>query len=93
MLGPARYQVNLFKGATALWVLLLMGYFRNWSPAMWLYLCLHGSYGLCWILKDLSFPDPRLKNSMSAGSHIILFLLLAGYWAIPVPLALGLGLQ
>ena len=89
---PMRYTVNFFKGFTFLWVFFLMWAFHNRSMVMWLYLCLHGSYGICWVVKDLVFPDGRGKIMGSLGSHLVLVVLLMGYWCIPVPLAMRYGL-
>lgn len=88
-----RYQLDLFKGATFLWVLLLMHLFQNYSSAMYLYLFLHGSYGICWVIKDFWFPDTRVLQKGSLGSNAVLFLLLTSYWIIPVPLAAGYGVN
>lgn len=87
-----RIQVNFFKGSTFLWVLWLMNYFQNYSPAMWLYLFLHGTYGVCWLIKDFWFTDARLLQRGSVGSQCVLFALLASYWMIPLPLAAGYGI-
>lgn len=59
---------------------------------MCLYLFLHGSYGICWVVKDLWFPDARLMRKGSIGSQVVLFILLVLYWMIPVPLAAGYGI-
>jgi hypothetical protein len=56
-----RHVINFFKGTTFLWVLFLMQTYNNYSTGMYLYLCLHGSYGMFWVLKDLTFPDPRFN--------------------------------
>jgi hypothetical protein len=60
---------------------------------MYLYLFLHGSYGIFWVLKDIFFPDPRFKSQSSLGSLVLIFLFLTLYWLIPVPLAAGLGVS
>ena len=65
--------------------------FNNYSTSMYLYLFLHGSYGIFWVLKDIIFPDPRFKNQATVGSLILTFLFLTLYWLIPLPLAAGLG--
>lgn len=88
---PFRYCINIFKGSTFLWVLLLMYHFQNYSTGMWLYFFLHGSYGLAWLAKDLVFPDRRFLEPAALGSNIICFLLLTCYWLIPLPLAAGYG--
>lgn len=89
---PFRVQVNFFKGTTFLWVWCLMHYFLNYSTSMYLYLFLHGSYGICWVIKDVWFPDARLMQKGSIGSQIVLCILLCSYWMIPVPLAAGYGI-
>jgi hypothetical protein len=60
---------------------------------MYLYLFLHGTYGICWLIKDLWFPDARLLQKGSIGSQCALFLLLCSYWMIPLPLAAGYGIS
>jgi hypothetical protein len=67
--------------------------FHNHSTGMWLYLCLHGSYGFFWVLKDLSFPDSRFDRKASLGSMLLVFLFLTLYWFISVPLAAGYGVS
>ena len=90
---PIRYQVNFFKGCTFLWILLLIYYFKNTSKGILLYLLLHGSYGIFWVLKDLFFPDARALKQATIGSHLLLSVLLGSYWAIPLPLVLGYGIS
>lgn len=53
----ASYIANFFKGNTILFLLTLMIYYDNFSKRNIIYTALHGSYGLLWILKDLTFPD------------------------------------
>lgn len=93
MLMPIRYQVNFFKGCTLIWLIFLMYYFNNTSTGMYLYLFLHGTYGILWIIKDFWFPDERAQKPGSVGSHLVLFALLTAYWMIPVPLAMGYGVS
>ena len=59
---------------------------------MWVYLFMHGSYGICWVVKDVIFPDEKGKVKGSLLSHLTLIVLLLGYWCIPVPLAMRYGL-
>ncbi len=53
----------------AIYIIILMFYYQNFSQAMFTYLLLHGSYGklvdlvvyvigIFWIIKDIIFPDP-----------------------------------
>ena len=52
-----RYYVNLTKGLMVPYIYSLMVYFDNFSLGCWLYLALHGSYGLIWVTKDMILPD------------------------------------
>jgi len=45
------------------------------------------------LIKDIIFPDARFMEMASVGSNLICFIFLVGYWLIPVPLALGLGIN
>lgn len=60
---------------------------------MWLYLFLHGSYGICWIIKDCIYPDAKVLLPASVGSQCLLFFILIVYWMIPLPLAAGYGIS
>jgi hypothetical protein len=90
---PLRYIINLFKGCTFLWVLFLMHMFNNYTPGMYLYLLLHGSYGIFWVIKDITFPDPRFGSKASVGSLMLTCVFLTMYWLIPLPLAARLGIS
>ena len=87
------YLVNLMKGSTFLWVLFLAYYFDNYSTGMLVYFCLHGSYGIAWLVKYFYFPDPRGNRRGTLLSQLALFVLLGAYWMIPVPLAMGKGVS
>ena len=89
---PMRWTVDFFKGFIFLWILFLMYAFQNRTLTMWVYLFMHGSYGIIWVFKDFLFPDERGKVKGSLGSHLVLCIVLFGYWCIPVPLAMRYGL-
>lgn len=76
--------VNLHKGTTFLVVGLLMLYFQNLSISALLYLALHGSYGLMWLLKNRWFPDKQWEAPISIRYAIIVFTSLGLYWVAPV---------
>ncbi len=44
-----RHAINAHKGSTFVVVLLGMQYFDNCSLGPWIYLALHGCYGLLWL--------------------------------------------
>jgi protein-S-isoprenylcysteine O-methyltransferase Ste14 len=73
--------INIQKGATALFLGFLIWWFGNWSTAAWIYLALHGTYGIVWLMKDRAFPDPRWQRPATiAGGINAIVLVLAWYW-------------
>ena len=68
---------------------LLMIYFNNYSKGAYIYLSLHGTYGLIWLLKDMTFPDKSMHVKtclLPAGALISLLLL---YWGIGFEMMYG----
>lgn len=85
--GPRPWKlawvVNAQKAGTFLAIGAMMAWYGNDSTAAWIYLALHGSYGLAWILKDLAFPDPAWQQRVTIGGGLNAFLLVLGwYWFI-----------
>jgi protein-S-isoprenylcysteine O-methyltransferase Ste14 len=82
---PLNWVINLQKGGTLPFVLLLMVAFHNHTPTAWTYAALHGSYGLIWLLKEMIFPDVGWARKVTIGGAINGFVLvLALYWLAPV---------
>ena len=96
---PSRHTINFFKGATLPFCLLLI-YLSDYSktvaqsnsifdfcPSLLrsiVYTVLHGSYGLLWLMKDYTFPDPAWSYPQTIGSFIITLIVLGpGYWSMP----------
>jgi hypothetical protein len=67
--------------------------FNNYCKGMYLYLFLHGTYGIAWLFKDIVFPDATFKQMASVGSLMVIVCLLILYWSMPVTIAIGLGIQ
>ena len=79
-----KHVINLQKGGTFLYVLALMNYFKNYNKTAYLYLSLHGTYGLIWLLKDRVIPDIGWERKTTILSSIVSFLLVLGpYWVSP----------
>ncbi len=57
--------INLHKGSTAPFVAALMWGYQNFSLAAWVYLALHGTYGILWLLKDQLYPDKQWEAEIS----------------------------
>ena len=63
-----KHFIDSHKGATAPAVLLLIWYFGQWENATaWIYLAIHGTYGIMWVLKSTIFPDKPGNQSAPSG--------------------------
>ena len=81
----AAWVINLQKGGTLPFVLALMWRYDVWTPTAWTYAALHGSYGLCWLLKDRAFPDPNWERRVTFGGAFVMWATVLGlYWIAPV---------
>jgi protein-S-isoprenylcysteine O-methyltransferase Ste14 len=84
------WVINLHKLLIIPVVALLMVRFDNYSAVAWIYLALHGSYGLCWLLKHAAFRDPKWETRVTLGGAVFTFILLATYWVAPFLLISGI---
>lgn len=76
--------INLQKGGTLVFVLALMWFHHVWTPTAWIYLGLHGSYGLIWLLKEAIFPDPSWQKKITFAGAVNAWLFVLGlYWIAP----------
>lgn len=87
--GPRPFRmavwINVQKAGTAPFVFLLMSLYDDWSPDAWVYLALHGTYGVCWLLKDMVFPDPNWDARITILGGINSWLFVLGlYWVAPI---------
>tara|TARA_Y100000589_G_C27164301_1_gene634121 strand:+ start:182 stop:736 length:555 start_codon:yes stop_codon:yes gene_type:complete len=60
-----------------------MAIYDNFSTPAWIYLSLHGTYGLLWLLKENLFPDPYFKDKINIYTAIFGFIFLGSYWIAP----------
>jgi hypothetical protein len=77
--------INFQKGGTFLFLGALMWLYSGRTPsatstAAWIYLAMHGTYGLTWLLKDLTFPDPNWQVRITLGSSVYALIGLGLYW-------------
>lgn len=77
----AAWVINFHKAGTFPFLLLLAWVYGNPSPSAWVYIALHGSYGIAWILKDMAFPDRNWQRRVPIIGGFNLFLFALGwYW-------------
>lgn len=78
-----KHSINLHKGTTGLLVVGLMVGYHNFSIGPWVYLAIHGTYGLLWLLKDRIYPDKQWEKEIPIGLGVGTFILLGLYWVAP----------
>jgi protein-S-isoprenylcysteine O-methyltransferase Ste14 len=61
-----------------------MAIYDQWqNPTAWIYLALHGTYGLLWVLKSQLFPDRQWQQSTGLGYGLVIWASLTLYWIAP----------
>src|SRR3546814_11424877 len=69
------WVINTQKAGTFLFLGALMFFYASRTPtatslAAWIYLAMHGSYGLVWLHKALAFPDPGWQKRVTWGAAL-----------------------
>lgn len=83
-----RHFIDSHKAATGPFVLLLMALYSQWhNPTAWVYLALHGGYGVLWVLKSRFFPDKQWEQSADWRFALMAWGGLSVYWVAPWLLA------
>lgn len=76
--------IDLHKALVIPVVAGLMWFFQNGSTDAYVYLGLHGSYSLLWLLKQQTYRDVRFDQRIHPlFAFFFLFLPLAGYYVAP----------
>ena len=77
------WVINFQKAGTFLFVAWLMWFYQNFNTAAYVYLALHGGYGLVWLIKDVCFPDAGWQKKVTLGAGLVAFFgVLFWYWVI-----------
>lgn len=79
-----RHFIDSHKGLTGPAVLAMMAYHHQWdNPTAWVYLALHGTYGLLWILKSRLFGDRQWDQPTTLRYGLTIWAGLSLYWYGP----------
>jgi steroid 5-alpha reductase family enzyme len=89
-----KYFIDTHKGIIFLVILAMMCFFQRWQDTTaWIYLALHGTYGILWVLKSRIFPDKTWEKPASLSWGI--FVAWGGltlYW-LPALLLMWTGVE
>jgi protein-S-isoprenylcysteine O-methyltransferase Ste14 len=76
-----KHIIDTNKGITFLVILVMMAIYHQWqNPTAWVYLALHGTYGLLWVLKSNIFPDASWERRTSPWFGLVSWFSLVLYW-------------
>ena len=78
-----KHPINLHKFLTFGVILGLMAVYQNFTMAAWIYLALHGTYGIMWLIKDRLYPDKQWEEEIPVVTVVITFLVVGLYWVAP----------
>lgn len=78
-----KYSINAHKFLTFAVILGLMFFYDNFTLAPWVYLALHGTYGIMWLIKDSLYPDRQWEQEVPIPLGIFTFFLVSIYWVAP----------
>lgn len=87
---PAHLLIDAHKAATGPFVALLMWLYGNTDTVVWVYLGLHGGYGVVWVLKDAALPDRSFRRAVTPAGALAILGFLSLYWVAPFLLVSGL---
>ena len=74
-----KHFIDSNKGITFLVLIGMIIYYRQWNnPTAMIYLALHGTYGLMWVMKSCIFPDKQWEQHTSLWFGMLAWLALEG---------------
>ena len=77
-----KYIIDFTKSVTWVVVLALIYCFNQTENlTAWIYFCLHGSYGIMWVMKSNIFPDKSWEQGASIPYALFMLFGLMVYWS------------
>ncbi|MBV67886.1 MAG: hypothetical protein CMG26_05980, partial [Candidatus Marinimicrobia bacterium] len=79
-----KHFIDAHKGITFIYILALIYFYNAYSNiTIWVYLGLHGTYGVLWVLKSMIFPDKSWERRTGLLYGIVILCGLSLYWLSP----------
>lgn len=77
--------INLHKMLVAPLVIAMMWFYGNTSTEAFVYLAMHGTYTVLWMMKETMYPDRRFQQQVPPAwaGWLLIFLPLGGYYVAP----------
>ena len=79
-----KHFIDFHKGITFLYILILINCYDAFNNiTIWIYLGLHGTYGILWVMKSLIFPDKSWEQKTNLIYGLTILFGLSLYWVSP----------
>ena len=79
-----KHFIDFHKGITFIYILFLINFYNAFNnTTIWVYLGLHGTYGILWVLKSMIFPDKSWEEKTGIWYGILILFGLSLYWISP----------
>jgi len=79
-----KHFIDFHKGITFLYILGLIYFYSAFdNVAIWVYLGLHGTYGVLWVIKSMIFPDKSWEEDTGLVYGLVILIGLSLYWISP----------
>lgn len=79
-----KHFIDSHKGVTGLAILAMIAWYGAWDHVVaWLYLGMHGTYGLLWNLKSRFFGDKQWEQPTDISYGLKIWGALSAYWIAP----------
>ena len=79
-----KHFIDFHKGITFLYILTLINCYDAFNNiTIWIYLGLHGTYGILWVMKSLIFPDKSWEQKTNLIYGLMILFGLSLYWISP----------
>ena len=79
-----KHFIDFHKGITFIYILMLINSYSAFeNTTIWIYLGLHGTYGILWVLKSFIFPDKTWDQKTNFAYGLVILSGLSLYWISP----------
>lgn len=79
-----KHFIDFHKGITFIYILMLINFYSAFeNTTIWIYLGLHGTYGILWVLKSFIFPDKTWEQKTNFAYGLVILFGLSLYWISP----------
>jgi len=79
-----KHFIDFHKGITFIYILMLINFYSAFdNTTIWIYLGLHGTYGILWVLKSFILPDKTWDQKTNFAYGLVILSGLSLYWISP----------